>query len=80
MDDTLLRIEWMRAILRPTCVTNPSYWPEDDVVKTFAARGNASFEQWLEAMGLGKEMEAIKNEAALDQMKAVGFPVEVKRE
>lgn len=81
MKDTY-KITWMRSILRLEVMSDPYEWPEEHVIMAFAARGQASYENWCLTLGLGekmeKEQEQDENSVALSQLRAVNPDVKIE--
>jgi hypothetical protein len=84
MDETAIRIQWMRAVIRLSSVSNPSGWSDSDVVESFAALRYSAvgYEEWLSSMGLSEQMkqirDALQNDAALQQLKAVAANAKIE--
>jgi hypothetical protein len=74
MKDTF-KTTWMRSILRLEVMSDPFEWPEEHVILAFAARGQASYENWCLKLGLGEKMEKEQqeddNSVALGQLRAI---------
>ena len=86
MDEKLLQLAWMRSVLRPMSVTNPSFWPDEDVVASFAAlpedKPITAYKRWLEKMGISEQVkqqqEQEQNEQALNLLRATAPNVTVE--
>lgn len=90
MNQTLIRVEWMKSILRLESNSNFRTLSVDEVVSSFACLSDVTkekyvtYDQWLQNMGIAEqvqqETEAEQNEAALNQLIATAPNATVTRE